>query len=163
MSNIVKKILYATDMSANSGYALEFAVDYAKSANAKIVLIHTVEPLSPSMMVQLQAHLSAETLKLKAQESLAYAQGEIHKRLDAFFGQFFPNQPDARNLIESVKVIEGYPADQILEQAEQCDMIIMGTHGKDNLANTFLGSTAERVLHRTRKPVLIVPLPKAKA
>jgi len=27
-------------------------------------------------------------------------------------------------------------------------------------ANTFLGSTAKRVLRRTRIPVLIIPLPK---
>jgi nucleotide-binding universal stress UspA family protein len=41
-----------------------------------------------------------------------------------------------------------------------CDVIIMGTHAKGIIANTFLGSTAKRVLRRTRKPVFIIPLPK---
>jgi nucleotide-binding universal stress UspA family protein len=36
----------------------------------------------------------------------------------------------------------------------------MGTHSKGIIANTFLGSTAKRVLGRTRKPVFIIPLPK---
>ena len=36
----------------------------------------------------------------------------------------------------------------------------MGTHSKGIIANTFLGSTAKRVLRRTRKPVFIIPLPK---
>jgi nucleotide-binding universal stress UspA family protein len=41
-----------------------------------------------------------------------------------------------------------------------CDMIIMGTHAKGFIAHTFLGSTAKRVLRRTRKPVFIIPMPK---
>jgi len=43
-----------------------------------------------------------------------------------------------------------------------CDMIIMGTHGKGILGHTFLGSTAKKVLRRTRKPIFIIPLPKGK-
>jgi len=36
----------------------------------------------------------------------------------------------------------------------------MGTHGKGLISHAFLGSTAKRVLRRTRKPVFIIPLPK---
>ena len=36
----------------------------------------------------------------------------------------------------------------------------MGTHGKGALENTFMGSVARRVLRRTRRPVLVIPLPK---
>jgi len=39
-------------------------------------------------------------------------------------------------------------------------VIIMGTHGKGIIRHTFLGSVAERVLRRVRKPVFIIPLPK---
>lgn len=51
---------------------------------------------------------------------------------------------------------------KILSMADgyNCDMIIMGTHGKGIIGNAFLGSTAKRVLRRTRKPILIIPLPK---
>jgi len=37
----------------------------------------------------------------------------------------------------------------------------MGTHGKGWITYTFLGSVAERVLRRSRKPVFIIPLPKS--
>ncbi len=62
----------------------------------------------------------------------------------------------------SIEVCEGYPAEVILSKAQElnCDEIIMGTHSKGIIANTFLGSTAKRVLRRTRKPVFIIPLPK---
>ena len=62
----------------------------------------------------------------------------------------------------SIEVCEGFPAEKILSKAEEhnCDEIVMGTHSKGIIANTFLGSIAKRVLRRTTKPVFIVPLPK---
>jgi nucleotide-binding universal stress UspA family protein len=63
--------------------------------------------------------------------------------------------------IKRTRVEEGYPAEVILRIAdeENCDVIIMGTHGKGIITQTFLGSVAERVLRRTRKPVFVIPLP----
>ena len=65
----------------------------------------------------------------------------------------------------SIEVCEGFPAEVILRKADElnCDEIVMGTYGKGIIANTFLGSTAKRVLRRTRKPVSIIPLPKGEA
>ena len=65
-------------------------------------------------------------------------------------------------LCKSIEVCEGFAAERILGMADEfdCDMIIMGTHGKGIIGNTFLGSTAKRVLRRTRKPIYIIPLPK---
>jgi nucleotide-binding universal stress UspA family protein len=40
--------------------------------------------------------------------------------------------------------------------------MVLGTHGKGFLAHTFLGSVSSSVLHRTRKPVFIIPLPSEK-
>jgi nucleotide-binding universal stress UspA family protein len=39
----------------------------------------------------------------------------------------------------------------------------MGIHGKGLIRHAFSGSTAKRVLRRTRKPVFIVPLPKGES
>ena len=41
----IKKILYATDLSKNSAYAFFYAVDMAKRHNARIVIVHAVEPI----------------------------------------------------------------------------------------------------------------------
>jgi len=63
--------------------------------------------------------------------------------------------------VTEIEVKEGYPAEVILRTAEDenCDVIIMGSHGKGILTHTFLGSVAERVLRRSRKPVFIIPFP----
>jgi nucleotide-binding universal stress UspA family protein len=54
-----------------------------------------------------------------------------------------------------------HPPEAILNAADKegCDAIVLGTHGKGFLAHAFLGSVSSAVLHRTRKPVFIIPLP----
>ncbi|MGD2272618.1 MAG: universal stress protein, partial [Desulfobacterales bacterium] len=56
-------------------------------------------------------------------------------------------------------------AEIILREADQlnCDVIVMGSHGKGIINQTFLGSVTKRVLRRTRKPVFIIPLPKGES
>ena len=68
------------------------------------------------------------------------------------------------DLISKFLIPRGHPTEEILNAAdkESCDVIVLGTHGKGFLAHTFLGSVSSAVLHRTRKPVFIVPLPSEK-
>jgi nucleotide-binding universal stress UspA family protein len=65
------------------------------------------------------------------------------------------------DLISDILIRPGNPVEEILKAAdeENCDVIVLGTHGKGFLKQTFLGSVSSSVLLRTRKPVLIVPLP----
>jgi nucleotide-binding universal stress UspA family protein len=51
----------------------------------------------------------------------------------------------------------GYPPDVILKAANEkdIDMIIMGGYGAGTFKEIFIGSTVDRVLQSTRKPVLI--------
>jgi nucleotide-binding universal stress UspA family protein len=58
----------------------------------------------------------------------------------------------------------GYPVEEILKAAddEDCEAIVLGTHGKGFLRQTFLGSVAGSVLQRSRKPVFVIPLPSEK-
>ena len=67
-------------------------------------------------------------------------------------------------LVSKILVPLGYPVEEILNIAddEGCDVIVLGTHGKGFLRQTFLGSVAGSVLERTLKPVFIVPLPSEK-
>jgi nucleotide-binding universal stress UspA family protein len=40
------------------------------------------------------------------------------------------------------------------------DMVVMGAHGHNALANALMGSTSRRVVRRSKKPVLVVRLPE---
>jgi nucleotide-binding universal stress UspA family protein len=52
----------------------------------------------------------------------------------------------------------GEPSTQIVKWVEQkgCDLVAMSTHGHRFLADVFLGTTASRVQHNIRVPVLLL-------
>jgi nucleotide-binding universal stress UspA family protein len=56
----------------------------------------------------------------------------------------------------STLVIEGPPADVILGQAAEADLVVMGTHGLRGARRWWLGSVAERVLGETTVPLLVL-------
>jgi nucleotide-binding universal stress UspA family protein len=155
----IKNILYGTDLSKNSSYAFLYAVDMAKKHDARIVILHAIEPIpayAESFMAitdefkKKQLEEIIESMKNKLQGFCKRAEGEIG--------------PPCVELVTKILVPVGYPPNEILDAAERerCDAIVLGTHGKGVLAHTFLGSVSSAVLHRTRKPVFIIPLPSDK-
>jgi len=152
----VKKILYATDMSKNSSYAYLFATDMARRHNAKIVILHAIEPIPP--YVDVYTGITAEVKQKQEEETIE----EMKKHLQTFCSKVEAQiGPPCVDLVSKILIRRGHPPEEILNVAEDegCDMIVLGTHGKGFLAHTFLGSVSSAVLHRTRKPVYIIPLP----
>jgi nucleotide-binding universal stress UspA family protein len=158
----IRKILYATDLSANSAYAFRYAINSAIMHDAKIIILHAFEDMSPAVRAQMEFYLTDERRKEIFDERVSHALDRIKKRLRNFSDKELKDYPKAEECVESIQVCEGFPADTILQKANEleCDAIVMGTHGKGVVANTFLGSVTKRVLRRTRKPVFIIPLPK---
>jgi nucleotide-binding universal stress UspA family protein len=155
----IKKILYTTDLTKNSVYAFFYAVDTARRRDAKIVILHAIEPI-PSY-VEGPAGLTDEVKRKQQKDTLE----KLKKRLEAFCKRAEAQiGPPCVELVSKILVTRGYPPEEILNAAneEGCDVIVMGTHGKGFLAHTFLGSVSNAVLHRTRKPVFIIPLPSEK-
>jgi nucleotide-binding universal stress UspA family protein len=60
--------------------------------------------------------------------------------------------------------LQGEPTNEILRTsaALDCDLIVMGTHGRSGMQRLLLGSVSENVLRRSPTPVLVVPLAMAK-
>jgi nucleotide-binding universal stress UspA family protein len=116
-----------------------------------------VDPASHVML-----NLYEERYQKLFNEHLTATKDIIKKRLKTLRDEELKDFPEFEDKLISIEVCEGYPAEKILNKAQElnCDEIIMGTHSKGIIANTFLGSVAKRVLRRTRKPVLIIPLPK---
>ena len=158
----IKKILYATDLSTNSVFAFRYAVNSAEKHHAKITILHILEKMPMAAYAIVGGSLSGEQQKDILYEKIEYTSERIRKRLKIFCEKEFKQEPELMNLIDSIKVKEGFPVEEVLRTAEElnCDVIVMGTHGKGIIENTFLGSTSKRVLRRTRIPVFIIPIPK---
>lgn len=162
MELAVKKILYATDLSKNSAHAFQYAVDYAEKHDARIVILYVLEELRWGDRTLLEDNLLiADQLKSLARNRDNTIE-KIRKRLNNFCAKVKADDPSCTFRVETIEVSEGYAANTILEKADEfdCDLIVMGTHGKGLIRHAFLGSVAEKVLRRSHRPVLSVPLPE---
>jgi nucleotide-binding universal stress UspA family protein len=152
----IKKILFPTDLSKNSAYAFYYAVHMARRDEAKIVILHAVEPLPPMLISfedfdhQVAKDRWEDTVK-KFKERIQ----DISVKVDARMGI------SSVDLISNILIRLGHPVEEILKAVDEeaCDVIVLGTHSKGVLQQTFLGSVSSSVLLRTRKPVFVVPLP----
>ncbi len=154
----IKKILYATDLSENSSYAFLFAIDMARTHNAKIVILHAIAPIPAEVSF-------VDVLKRVEKKDRSETIKQIQKHLTGFCEKTEAQiGPPCAKLVSKILVPVGHPPEEILKVADKegCDVIVLGTHGKGFLAHTFLGSVSNAVLHRTRKPVFIIPLPSEK-
>ena len=69
----VKKILYATDLSKNSAYALSYAMNSAKRNDAEIVILHVMEVMDTNTYNLLGTKLISEELVAEKTKENNYA------------------------------------------------------------------------------------------
>jgi nucleotide-binding universal stress UspA family protein len=62
---------------------------------------------------------------------------------------------------DEILIEPGAPAEIIVQTAkdQNCDLIVMGTHGQGIIAEVLIGSTAKRVVRQSPIPVLVIRLP----
>ena len=161
----IKKILYATDLSKNSAYVFRYAINSARQHNADLAILHVMEIMDKTACNLMMAYVDRDFFDDKEEARSTYAKDRIKERLSQFFDKARDEAPELAATNISIEICEGYPAEEILKKADalDCDAIVMGTHGKGLLRQTFLGSVAKKVLRRTRKPVFVVPLPKGES
>ncbi|MBW0171293.1 MAG: universal stress protein [Hydrogenophaga sp.] len=141
-----KKILVPTDGSGLAAQATTTAVQLAGSLNAQIIGVNVIDPfpyigIGDASAVGLQAYLTEA--KRAAGEAL-----DASRQLCEAAGIAFAGDTIERNV-----VYEG-----IIEtaEAEGCDLIVMGSHGRQGVKALILGSVAQKVLTHAKVPVLIV-------
>jgi len=158
----INHILYATDLSENSAYTFRYAINSAEKHDAKIHILHVQDRIPASLEALLKTNPPTENWEAYDQNKNEQMKKYIHKRLEAFCQREFKYYPTFMNRIASIEVVDGDPAGEILQKADdlKADLVVMGTHGKGLLAHAFLGSVAEKVLNRIKIPVFIIPLPE---
>ena len=158
----IQNVLYATDLSKNSAYAFRYAVNTARKHDAKIHLLHVIETQSPAAEAMLMLHIDPDKIDQRRRESQQNLVRRIEERLKQFSERELRDDSETLKRVVGIHVVVGDPASEILNKTDEldCDTVIMGTNGKGAISHTFLGSVSERVLHRIRKPVYIIPLPK---
>ena len=157
----IDKILYATDLSKNSAYAFRYATDIADKHNAFIHILNVLEELPESAKTVLKNYLSDDQYE-KFRNRKDDLKGVIKERLSVFCDNVQKDDPQCVFRVASIDMIEGNPVNEILKYAENnhCDLIVMGTHGKGILTHAILGSVAEKVIRKSKIPVMVIPIPE---
>lgn len=130
----MQRILIATDFSTRSDRALRRAILLAQQASAEIVLFHAVDNDRPSRLVEVEQRAARDLLSDLA-DTLRKAD-----RLDC-----------------ETRVVLGEPFQTIAEAAEHADadIIVMGPHRRQALRDVFVGTTIERTIRQSRRPVIM--------
>ncbi len=140
-------ILVAVDLTEECDPVMHRAQKLAASSGARLSVVHIVEPMAMAFGGDVPMDLSM----LQQQQF-----DQARERLDKFAGKYPALSSDQRHLAY------GQPRQEIhrLATEQQCDLIIVGSHGRHGLA-LLLGSTANDVLHGAPCDVLAVRLKKA--
>jgi nucleotide-binding universal stress UspA family protein len=131
------QIVCATDFTARSDLALSRAVLLAQQTGARLMLVHAVDRRKPARV-------------LRAQINRAYVQ--LLSKVDQAFGS-------AAATID-VTVRAGKPLDAITAVANEADADLLVLAAPQSLrSDAIFGTSAERLLRATHRPVLVVHRP----
>lgn len=161
----VSRILYPTDLSENADYAFGHAVRIANCYGAKITILFVLEDLPPNVLMIMQAFHGRDRWEEMQEGNRDEILQSIRNRIQAFCAGVASNLPECPFVADEILVETGHPVERILHHLEKrpCEMVVMGSQGHGLLKEALLGSTSHRVLRRSQKPVLIVPLAAASA
>ena len=133
----MKRILVATDFSPRTDRALRRATLIARQVGAALTLVHIIDADQPARLIATD-RAEAGALLRETAETLRTG-----------------DQIETEALVEIDDVHSG-----ILEAAEKvgAELIVLGPHRR-RLRDVFVGTTVERVVRRSRLPLLVAAQP----
>lgn len=156
----IESILYATDLGNGSAHVFRYALSLAQRYQAKVTILHAVEPLSTFAQNTVELYISHQKLELQHAEIRAQLLNDLRARLHEFCEKEACLAEEG--LVVDIHVVEGDPAPTIIREATSLgsDMIVMGTHRHSVIGEALLGSTAHKVLHSCTLPTLLIRVPE---
>jgi nucleotide-binding universal stress UspA family protein len=141
------KILVGTDQSAAADLAVERASALAEQHGGELLVISVLDLEAAGASRPRSSTAPAERPPATLWERET---ARLSARVDAAV--------DGRKVKPRVALEGGKPFLTILRraQSEDVDVIVVGAHGRDFLRDLFLGSTAEKILRKGDRPVLVV-------
>jgi nucleotide-binding universal stress UspA family protein len=145
----LKELLVPLDGSELARQALPVATQLAGATEARITLIHAIDPL-----VEAGTGIRPFGLNMTHPDwVLDDAIQQVHRELETVAKEVATNTLKVNTI-----AMVGYPAELIVDEAARipADLIVMATHGYSGIRRWALGSIADKVLHTTKTPLLLV-------
>lgn len=137
-----RKILWATDGSELASRSLPFAKDLAREHGAELVALHVDQLL----------------VGRAGGYSVLADEDEIRARIEQEVAGLKAEGLDARLLIVGDSAVAVGDEIARVAEAEQADLVVIGTHGRGFVGTVLRGSVAKKLLHGATCPVLVVPV-----
>ena len=133
-----KTILVTLDATPTDRAILDHIKQLAQIMQSRVVLLHVADGWAA------RTH-GADAVSPEIMEDTAYL-GRVRAEFQA------------AGIPAEAELAYGDPGKEIVKWVEEkgCDLVAMSTHGHRFLADLFLGTTANRVQHRVRVPVLLL-------
>lgn len=143
-----KKILVPIDGSKFAECVLDHVRYFSAGCNsAEVILLFVLEPISGGI-----SELPLDWMDEAKKRGLDFA----NNYLNEISGEL---QKSGINITKVVT--QGNPSESVLSYAQSngIDLIILSTHGRSGIARWALGSVADKVIHHSSVPILIVTPP----
>ena len=140
-----KKVVVAVDFTVASAVALRVATDVIEQGNGRGTVVHALPYASPMAFSGSEAFLVIDDLRGQTAQAEARLRGTI---------------PAAASHLVTPRVIGGAAGQAILDVAADvdADLVVMGIPRRNRLDELFFGSTFRRVVHRSLRPILAIPV-----
>lgn len=143
----MKTILVAIDFSDVSEKVLSTTAEIARAMGAKVHLVHGVEQVAAFYDIYGYTVPDMADFSQQAAERATKVLAERAATMGLPEGQV------------ETRILEGPFLDTLLGYSQEiaADMLVVGSHGHGLVARVLLGSTAQRILHKSEVPTLVVP------
>jgi nucleotide-binding universal stress UspA family protein len=170
MVPVLRKILFATDLTENSKYAFYFAASIASYCDGKITILHVMEKNPINIEHSLSSLLGEEkwqelknNQERKVKNILIGKKKDdemIRKALAMFCGSAGTISDLCSFSTDEILIKSGKVVEEIVGTAKEkgCDLIVVGSH-KRFLGSASVGSVTKGLLQKAGVPVLVAPPP----
>jgi nucleotide-binding universal stress UspA family protein len=140
-----KKILYPTDFSDVSKKAIDYIKQLREGGSEKVIVLHVINERG---MRAIERYALASSVEIEGR-----IMDDAKQELKAIEDELKKSGIKVKTMIR-----RGVPLLEILkaEEKEDISVIVIGSHGKSNLEEMFLGSVSEKVSRKCKSPVLII-------
>ena len=142
-------LLVATDLSAPSRHLALRATLLAKTSRAKLTFLHVLEA---SLLDELQRVIGNDGVALRQR---------IREQAADDLSQLVVEAGEALQVTASTRIVEGVVLEATLAEADSVDasLIMIGVRGAGFMRHWLVGATAERLLRKSLRPILVVKQP----
>ena len=165
MYPVIKRILFASDLTETSRHAFRYASVLAGRLGTSLIFLHVMEDVPMSAKAFLDEDMVDKIKKQSAdsaQSKLIGKRAEIRmleSELNRFCECAFEDSVDQKTVDTDVRVLEGNVIETIISTSQEmnCDAIVMGSTRRGAFAEAVLGSVVKGVLRQSDKLIIVAP------